>query len=504
MYEDKQFIAKIAISWYFFVEGAAMGNWAASIPIVKDEYNIDEGTLGNVLFAAAGGAVLAVPVVTFLSTWYGSKFTTLLGSMIMVLLFPIIGLNYNFYLLIIGAFLLGVGLLILDTSMNSQAVLLELAINQPILGHFHAVYAIGGLLGAIIGGIFFSLNFSLLLEFIIFSSMIIIPDIIFYFYLFTHYEEDDINRNAQMGKRSFLHDLASSLQKRGELHNTVENMPTPHVSSKDRIHYPNKPINDIHNPMVLESTLNSKLLVYDERKVAEATTSSASSSSKKLEPERSSLELEGPSIDLDAVDYYSMIIICTLLFVGYFGEGSIGDWSALYLTNIWDCSPLVATFGYVGFQTCVAIGRFFCDRIVTVVGRKKLLILAGITSGIGLSIAVLASFFPANTATLVMAILGFALCGAGLSALSPTVISLTGSGIDGFSSTSAMAIATAVGYLGILIGPPILGNLAEICGSLAWSFLLDSGLITSISAIVFLLPKKYHQMRTLSEQLESP
>jgi hypothetical protein len=55
-----------------------------------------------------------------------------------------------------------------------------------------------------------------------------------------------------------------------------------------------------------------------------------------------------------------------------------------------------------------------------------------------------------------------------------------------------------VGYTGILLGPPILGNFAQRCGSLSWSFLLDGLLVASMSGLVPLLPAKYGQLPGIS------
>jgi MFS family permease len=480
LFEDKKWSAKFAISWYFIVEGAAIGNWAASIPVVKQEHNISDGTLGIVLFAAAGGAVIAVPLVTFLSTWYGSAVTTLFGAVLMVAVFPIIGVTADFYNLILGTFLLGFALLVLDSSMNTQAVLLELATNSHTLGHFHAVYAIGCVVGALIGGALFSLDFSIFYEFIIFSGSLLIPDVVCFFYLYDYKEELTINSAAvaslikEERKFSFLSSLSVSLAINEDNPDYVRS-----ISNENR-HHPHRSfdynplIPQVHevtgpSPLISNNFPHSVTTVRDE--------------------ESGSLNSCVPK------DYFSLCVICILLFVGYFGEGSVGDWSALYLTTHWDCSPLAATFGYVGFQGSITIGRFFSDKVVQTVGRQRLLILSGITSGVGLCIAVFASLLPVDNLSLSVVIIGFAIGGIGLSSLSPTVVSLIGTGVEGFPSTTAMSITTAVGYLGVLIGPPILGNFAEFCGGLNWSFLLDAGMIACLSIIVLFLPRKYHQMR---------
>jgi MFS family permease len=485
MYETKQFVAKIAISWYFFVEGLCMGNWAASIPIVKDEYNINEGILGNVLFAAAGGALVAVPLVTFLSSHFGSLLTTIYGSLMMCLVFPIVGVHSDKLIsLVIGAFLLGFSLLVLDSSMNTQAVLLELALNKPILGHFHAVYAIGCVVGGLIGGMLFEFNLSLLIEYIGFSIIIFIPNILFSFFLFSFQEEIIINQRHQQvtaayQKQTLLNALSCSWF---ELKEVAKNQATP-ASSPRKLTLQER-----------NNTLKTSLITSPEREEYD-TLYKATTAATRIR-NLSITSNNEPPIKGEKKDYYSLIVICCLLFIGYFGEGSIGDWSALYLTTEWDCSPLTATLGYIGFQVSIAIGRFYCDRLVVRLGRKKLLISSGMIAGCGLLIASLtAVLLPENVISLLITILGFIICGIGLSVLSPTGISIIGTGVNGFSSSTSIAIASSLGYVGVLVGPPILGNIAVLCQSLSWSFLVDACLISCISIFTLLLPSKYYKLR---------
>jgi MFS family permease len=494
MYETKQFVAKIAISWYFLVEGLCMGNWAASIPIVKDEYNIDEGILGNVLFAAAGGALVAVPLVTYLSSRYGSLLTTLYGSLMMCLVFPIVGIHSNKLIsLVIGAFLLGFSLLVLDSSMNTQAVLLELAIDKPILGHFHAVYAIGCVIGGLIGGTLFEFNLSLFIEYIGFSVVVLIPNVIFSFFLFTFHEEITINQHhatqvSTQQKQTLLNALSCSWF---ELKEVVKNQTTPAPSPMhSNLPESEKQQSKKNNSL---SLLKISLISSPERKEY-STLYKATNAASRIRNLSITSNNEPPNPE-EKKDYYSLIVICCLLFIGYFGEGSIGDWSALYLTTEWDCSPLVATLGYIGFQVSIAIGRFYCDRIVVTLGRRKLLICSGIIAGSGLLIASLtAVILPENPVSLLITIIGFSICGIGLSVLSPTGISIIGTGVNGFSSSTSIAIASSLGYVGVLVGPPILGNIAVLCQSLSWSFLVDACLISCISIFTLLLPLKYYQL----------
>jgi hypothetical protein len=60
------------------------------------------------------------------------------------------------------------------------------------------------------------------------------------------------------------------------------------------------------------------------------------------------------------------------------------------------------------------------------------------------------------------ALVGFAVMGLGLSAVFP--IALRASGLEGPSSVPGLAAVSTVGYTGFLLGPPVIGLLAEAVG----------------------------------------
>jgi MFS family permease len=514
MYDYKQVIAKYAISWFFFVQGLGEGIWASSMPSIKDAYNIDDGILGNVLFVAAAGAVLGVPIVTYLSSNYGSCVTTLIGSLIMCSVFPVVGLVIQPKVtLIIGAFLWGMGALFLDSSVNTQAVLLEQLINAPTLGYFHALCAIGCVTGGIVGGVMFDAGVSLFYGYCIASGVMVLPNLILTFFLFTRLEEIDINENCINFdcklKPGILRAYNRSLMELGDL---IQNHATPghtprSTATRKRLPslMPVSTVDEDENFQQLTRNLVSPVSspAPSERKTplinplpppATIFTETSSLVQTDLSEKGSCSNSRKSELLPDPLkDYYSLMVTCFLLFLGYFGEESVGDWSALYLSE-WKTSAIIYTMGYVGFEIAIAIGRLNCDRLVTVLGRKKMLLFAGIISGCGFFVASLTSvFLPNNTLSLVITIGAFIICGFGVSVVSPTTISIIGSGIDGFSSSTSIAIASSTGYAGVLISPLILGNVGEMLGSLCWSFFLVA---CCESSIVFisqcLVPTKYY------------
>ena len=76
------------------------------------------------------------------------------------------------------------------------------------------------------------------------------------------------------------------------------------------------------------------------------------------------------------------------------GEGSVGDWSTVFLTLDLRAEPLIGTLGFAFFELVVAIGRLSLDWLVTWIDRKRLLQLAGFIAAIGLGIVAMAPSLP--------------------------------------------------------------------------------------------------------------
>jgi MFS family permease len=154
----------------------------------------------------------------------------------------------------------------------------------------------------------------------------------------------------------------------------------------------------------------------------------------------------------------------------------------------------ISTLGYVGFSLCVAFGRYFSDHFTVVIGRRQLLTYSGLLAAVGLGVVVAG---PSMTSSLqqsaVVAIIGFSLCGVGLSAISPTVTSLAGSHevseAARLKPAETIGIVTSVGYLGVMLSPPLMGGLSIWLHSLRWSFAVDAGCLLFISLIALLIRK---------------
>ncbi|MVT40314.1 MFS transporter [Chitinophaga oryziterrae] len=154
-----------------------------------------------------------------------------------------------------------------------------------------------------------------------------------------------------------------------------------------------------------------------------------------------------------------------IAFASLVTEGTMFDWSGVYFQKIVNVPESLTTVGYIAFMGTMAGGRFAADNIVTRFGVKRVLQCSGIISTSGLLLAIL---FP----NIYTATLGFLLVGIGVSSVVPLVLALAGKSKT-LPPGVAIAAVSTVGFLGFLLGPPLIGFIAEAF-DLRWSFALIS------------------------------
>ncbi len=163
-----------------------------------------------------------------------------------------------------------------------------------------------------------------------------------------------------------------------------------------------------------------------------------------------SLKHDGPLLQVPNKAMFSvgLIAFCCMM-----GEGSMADWSANYMENVVFSSKAVAPLALTFFSAAMVVGRIFGDRVRIAFGDRKLIIIGGILSTTGLSLSLIVP-----DAYVVIA--GSFLVGCGLSTIVPITYSTAGKAKD-LPPGVGLAMVTTVGYTGFLMGPPIIGFIAD-------------------------------------------
>ncbi|MDE3253755.1 MAG: MFS transporter, partial [Bacteroidota bacterium] len=142
-------------------------------------------------------------------------------------------------------------------------------------------------------------------------------------------------------------------------------------------------------------------------------------------------------------------------------EGTMFDWSGVYFQKVVVAPKALIILGYAAFMSTMAGGRFIGDKLANHFGKQKILQASGLVIATGLLLAVV---FP----YLVTATAGFLLVGLGVSSVVPLVYSAAGKSKT-LSPGVALTAVSTIGFLGFLLGPPLIGFIAQAF-SLRWSF----------------------------------
>ncbi|WP_240200199.1 MULTISPECIES: MFS transporter [Paracoccus] len=148
-----------------------------------------------------------------------------------------------------------------------------------------------------------------------------------------------------------------------------------------------------------------------------------------------------------------VLMLGAMAFVIFFAEGAIMDWAALYLVRVMGTTESTGALGYAVFGGAMMLGRLTGDRANRMLGPVRLFRLGTACVALFLTLMLLApSVWVALTA--------LALCGLGAANVIPIIFSAAGqfSARDG---GRAMSRVLTMGYAGILIGPALIGFIAE-------------------------------------------
>ena len=164
----------------------------------------------------------------------------------------------------------------------------------------------------------------------------------------------------------------------------------------------------------------------------------------------------------------AILVLVALTLSALVLEGAGAEWSTIYMRDVFGAAPFVAGSAVAIGAFTQAVTRFFADRFVerhspVVVTRVLLLVLGA---------GALLVFAAPSGAT---ALLGFGIMGIGTSAIFPLAMSAAAQRTDRPAATNVAALAQ-ISFVAFLLGPPLLGFVAEHWG-IRWSFGLGLPLV---------------------------
>lgn len=151
-----------------------------------------------------------------------------------------------------------------------------------------------------------------------------------------------------------------------------------------------------------------------------------------------------------------VLLLALITAFGFQIEGEVGNWAAVYLRALLELPPWLGASGVAVFHGAMLIGRLGAARALQRVHRRSLLGLAGAVAAGGMLLAL-------ATEQAAVVLLGFLITGLAVAVVAPVTFSLLGDTVPDRVG-EASSVLTTVAYLGLLLGPVIIGGLAEVMG----------------------------------------
>ncbi|WP_209832567.1 MFS transporter [Ruegeria sp. HKCCE3926] len=188
-----------------------------------------------------------------------------------------------------------------------------------------------------------------------------------------------------------------------------------------------------------------------------------------------SRQSQEPQSTVFALPSGALILVGIAALCGALGEGAVADWSAIYLRDITGASESVAALGYAVFSVTMVAFRLAGALVIIRFGPVVSARFGGICAAFGV-------FTVVSTATILPVLAGFALMGIGYAVIMPLAFSRAASDPNVPPGQAIASVAT-LGYGGLLIGPPLIGFLAEVFGlRLAFAVLLPLAVLIVLLA----------------------
>lgn len=178
---------------------------------------------------------------------------------------------------------------------------------------------------------------------------------------------------------------------------------------------------------------------------------------------------------LDRAQKAYIYLLGSIAFLALLAEGGLMDWSAIYIVSTFEEADSVGAYGFAIFATMMAMGRLFGDAISTRIGSTRLLFCCALVCAASVALLLAAG-------TVMLVFLALAICGLGVANVVPAIFASAGRS-GGAAAGRAMSIVTTMGYAGLLLGPALLGFVAQL-SSLVASFCLIGLAFLVIAAAV--------------------
>lgn len=149
---------RINAAWWgtvvlFLAHGLIVATWVSRIPAIKSSLRLNDAVFGLALLSSAVGAVCTIPFTGWLIGRFGAKNMSIAAGIAFCCSLVLPAAAFNAYSLAGALFVFGAAAAAMDVSMNAHGVGVEKQLGSPTMSRFHAMFSLGGMAGAAIGGL---------------------------------------------------------------------------------------------------------------------------------------------------------------------------------------------------------------------------------------------------------------------------------------------------------------------------------------------------------------
>jgi MFS family permease len=393
--------AALATALVFAVNGFLLAAWVARLPATRDRLGASVAELGLALLAPGFGSLLSMPFSGRLCRRFGSRTVVAATTVAASAAMALLAVVPNLTVLAVTLFAWGSCYGSWDVAMNVHGSAVEQRAGREWMPRYHACWSVGGIAGAGLGALAAHAGVGLAPHF---AAVAVVCVVLVFLAL-----------------RSFIEDRAAAAQVTSAPGSAAPGVLHPHPREDGAPAREGSP-----PPEVAPAAVHNPPSRHDQG-----------------DPAR-------PRLLTGRLLLVGVVTLCATTL-----EGAAADWLALFLTDERRATASLAAAGYAVFAVAMAGGRFSGTVVAERLGRDGAVRVGGLVSLAGVLLTV-------TGPGLASAYLGAVLWALGVCLVFPAAVSAGGEVPE--RPQDAIAAVTTIGYGGFLIGPPLIGLLAEQVG----------------------------------------
>jgi MFS family permease len=183
--------ARVAVGALFLTNGGLFANLLPRYPEIKSDLHLSNAVYGAAIAAFSGGALVAGLTAAALIRRYRSSRVAVAGTIGIAVFVVVAGLAGTPVVLAAALFVAGASDAITDVAQNAHGLRVQRNYGRSIINSFHAVWAVGAIVGGLMGAGAIALHISrathLAVAGVVFSAVVVIA----YPYLLRGADHDD-------------------------------------------------------------------------------------------------------------------------------------------------------------------------------------------------------------------------------------------------------------------------------------------------------------------------